>query len=47
MPGLGERLADGWVHRSLMLIKFPLLYLNPFLRRRTSWYDEAESRLAA
>ena len=47
MPGLGERLADGWVHRSLMLIKFPLLYLNPFLRRRTSWYDEAEGRLAA
>ena len=49
MPGLRERLADAWVHRSLMLVKFPLLILNPFLRRRTSWYDEGEEeqRLAA
>ncbi|HET9428328.1 MAG TPA: ferritin-like domain-containing protein [Allosphingosinicella sp.] len=42
MPSLRERLADAWVHRSLILFKLPLLYLNPGLRRRTLWYDHAE-----
>lgn len=40
MPSLRERLADAFVHRSLVLVKLPLLYLNPFLRRRGDWYDD-------
>ena len=43
MPNLAEKMADSWVHRSLILVKLPLLYLNPLLRRRTSWYDEGEA----
>lgn len=39
-PSLAERLADAWVHRSLILFKLPLLYLNPWLPRRTSWQDD-------
>lgn len=42
MPNRAERLADAWVHRSLILFKLPLLYLNPWLRRRTSWQDALE-----
>jgi hypothetical protein len=42
MPSLGERLADAWVHRSLILFKLPLLYLNPRLSRRTVWQDESD-----
>jgi hypothetical protein len=38
-PTLGERLADRWAHKSLLLVKLPLLYLNPWLRRRNDWYD--------
>jgi hypothetical protein len=41
-PSLAERMADAWVHRSLILFKLPLLYLNPGLRRRASWQDEHE-----
>ena len=40
---LGERLADRWVHASLVFAKLPMLYLNPFLRRRSSWQDEGEA----
>ncbi|MGZ8286202.1 MAG: ferritin-like domain-containing protein [Allosphingosinicella sp.] len=42
MPSRSERLADAWVHRSLILFKLPLLYLNPRLRRRTTWADAGE-----
>jgi hypothetical protein len=42
MPNLAERLADAWVHRSLILFKLPLLYLNPWLRRRSTWQDETD-----
>ena len=43
MPSRAERLADAWVHRSLILFKLPLLYLNPWLRRRSSWQDALEA----
>ena len=39
MPTRAERLADFLVHRTLLLVKLPLLYLNPGLRRRTDWLD--------
>ncbi len=38
----GERLADAFVHKSLILWKLPLLYLNPWLRRRADWQHEAD-----
>lgn len=46
-PTLGERLADAWVHKSLVVAKLPLLFLNPALRRRTAWQDESEGKAAA
>ena len=39
---LGERLADWWVHKSLVLVKLPLLFLNPLTPRRKTWHDAAE-----
>lgn len=42
MPSWTERMADAWVHRSLILFKLPLLYLNPRLRRRSTWADADE-----
>lgn len=42
-PNRRERMADWWVHISLILFKLPLLYLNPWLRRRTAWQDEHEA----
>lgn len=39
MPDRREKIAEAWVHRSLMFFKLPLLYLNPRLARRTAWYD--------
>jgi hypothetical protein len=41
-PRLSERLADFWVHRSLIFAKLPLLYLNPRLPRRATWQDESD-----
>lgn len=32
-PGIREKLADFWIHWSLMLVKLPLLYLNVFKKR--------------
>jgi len=45
-PRLRERIADTWVHLSLVLAKLPLLYLNPKLGRRRDWYDEGEAEQA-
>lgn len=42
MPNRREKLADAWVHRSLILFKLPLLYLNPWLKRRSRWQDDGE-----
>jgi hypothetical protein len=41
-PRLAERIADTWVHLSLVLAKLPLLYFNPRLKRRNDWYDRGE-----
>ena len=45
MPSFSERMADAWVHRSLIIFKLPLLYLNPFLSRRENWQDQNESHV--
>lgn len=42
-PRLFERVADFWVHLSLVLAKLPLLYLNPRIGRRRGWYDDGEA----
>ena len=41
---LSERLADFWIHRELLLIKLPMLFLNPWLLRRSDWADANESK---
>ena len=38
-----ERLADFWIHRELLFIKLPLLFLNPWLPRRRQWADVGET----
>jgi hypothetical protein len=45
-PRLRERIADSWVHVSLVAAKLPLLYFNPRLARRPDWYDSRESAQA-
>ena len=42
-PTPGERIADWIVHRTLLLVKLPALFLNPFVRRRADWQDSRES----
>lgn len=43
-PTPAERAADALVHRTLLTVKLPGLYLNPRLPRRTEWYDKGESQ---
>lgn len=38
-----ERLADFWIHKSLMLAKLPSLFFNPRVPRVASWPDEDEA----
>ena len=45
-PTRRERAADFWVHRTLLTVKLPALYLNPRLPRRTEWQDEHEPSAA-
>ncbi|MBN8807066.1 MAG: ferritin-like domain-containing protein [Sphingomonas sp.] len=41
-----ERLADFWIHRELLFLKIPVLFLNPWLPRRTDWADALENEPA-
>lgn len=41
-PSRAERMADIWVHLSLVLVKLPLLFCNPHLPRRTHWQHEED-----
>ncbi len=34
-----ERAIDGFIHSELLFLKLPILFLNPWLRRRTEWAD--------
>ncbi|HEX6376441.1 MAG TPA: ferritin-like domain-containing protein [Allosphingosinicella sp.] len=45
-PTRGEQAADFWVHRTLLTVKLPALYLNPRLPRRTDWHDAGEAGAA-
>ncbi|MEC3950106.1 ferritin-like domain-containing protein [Sphingobium sp. HWE2-09] len=37
-----EKAVDGFIHSELLFLKLPLLFLNPFMRRRADWPDAAE-----
>jgi hypothetical protein len=45
-PSRREKAADFLVHRTLLMVKLPALYLNPRLPRRTDWYDSGEAQPA-
>ena len=42
LPTRRERIADALVHKTLLLVKLPALYLNPHLPRRSDWADAGE-----
>jgi hypothetical protein len=39
-PAWWERAIDGFIHSELLLLKLPILFLTPRLRRRSDWADE-------
>jgi hypothetical protein len=41
-PRWNERIADRIVHVTMLLIKLPALYLNPFIQRRRDWPDASD-----
>lgn len=38
-PRWNERIADKIVHATMLLVKLPALFLNPFVQRRSDWPD--------
>jgi len=42
-PKWWERAVDGLVHSELLFLKLPVLFLNPFIKRRTDWADAGEA----
>ena len=42
-PKWWERAVDGVVHSELLFLKLPVLFLNPFIKRRTDWADADEA----
>jgi hypothetical protein len=38
-----EKLTDFWIHRELLFIKLPFLFLNPWIPRRRDWVDAGET----
>ena len=43
MPRWWERAIDSYIHSELLMLKLPVLFVSPWLRRRTSWADEADA----
>lgn len=41
-PTIAERLADWLVHKTLVMVKLPMLYLDRRLGRRDVWFDHQE-----
>lgn len=41
-PSWWERAIDQYIHSELLMLKIPVLFLSPWLRRRTSWADDAD-----
>ncbi|MBA2920613.1 ferritin-like domain-containing protein [Sphingomonas sp. MAH-20] len=45
-PRWWEQAIDGFIHSELLLLKLPILFLNPWLRRRSDWVDAHDPRPA-
>ncbi len=43
MPKWWERAVDSYIHSELLALKIPVLFVAPWLRRRTSWPDETDA----
>lgn len=41
-PRWWERAIDGFIHSELLFFKLPVLFLNPWLKRRDDWADAAD-----
>lgn len=46
-PRWWERAIDSFIHSELLLFKLPVLFLNPWMSRRTNWPDAHESDIGA
>jgi hypothetical protein len=46
-PRWNELIADKIVHATMLLVKLPALFLNPFVRRRSAWPDETDPKALA
>ncbi len=46
-PKWWERAVDIFIHSELLFVKLPLLFLNPWVARRTEWADAADPVLAS
>jgi hypothetical protein len=44
-PRWWERAIDQFIHSELLVLKLPVLFLTPKLRRRTEWPDAADSTI--
>jgi len=42
-PNWWERAIDRFIHSELLFVKIPVLFLSPWLARRTSWPDEQDT----
>ena len=49
MPRWWERAIDSFIHSELLFLKLPILFFNPWLKRRAEWADEHDpaERLAS
>ncbi|MXO64186.1 ferritin-like domain-containing protein [Altericroceibacterium endophyticum] len=45
-PKWWEYRIDTFIHSELLFLKLPLLFLNPFIGRRTDWADEIEGEIS-
>jgi hypothetical protein len=45
-PRWWERAIDGFIHSELLFLKLPVLFVSPFVKRRTDWAD-AHDAIAA
>ena len=41
-PKWWERAIDSFIHSELLFLKLPVLFFNPWLKRRTAWQDDGE-----
>ena len=41
-PKWWERAVDSFIHSELLFLKLPVLFVNPFIKRRTEWADAHE-----